>query len=276
MGNVTLFAKLLPFPASTIISGRAIFSVIILAAFLLLRKKEIRFQKPSDAFKIFGIGILFGVHWVTYFHSIQVSTVAIGMLSLFTYPMFTAILEPMFTGTKADRYSIFLILFSFCGLFFIVPEFDWNNSQFQGVVWGLISAVLYSLRNILTKQMHTHYSSSSLLFIQLIATSLILLPFADGLIDMISEPKYLLYQVLLAGIFTSLAHTMWIRSFSALSVTTAGVFSTLSPLYGSFAAWLILGELPPERIWLGGGMILFSAIMEVVRQSSWKQAEEAS
>ncbi|TGN14714.1 DMT family transporter [Leptospira ilyithenensis] len=268
MGNVTLFAKLLPFPASTIITGRAAFSVLILAIFLFIRGKRFVFSSFSDFAKVFGIGILFGIHWVTYFHSIQVSTVAIGMLSLFTYPVFTSILEPLFFGHKIDKFSVFLTLFSFCGLAIIVPEFNWADNHFQGVVWGLVSAVLYSLRNILTKQMHSHYPSSQLLLVQLIATSLLLLPFASGFWEMVSEPKYLLYQVLLAGVFTALAHTLWIRSFASLPVTTAGIFSTMSPLYGSFAAWLVLGEVPPERIWLAGAVILFCAIMEMIRQSS--------
>lgn len=269
MGNVTLFAKLLPFPAVTIISGRALFSVIILGLFFWLRGKSVSYRSFKDFLFVFGIGILFALHWVTYFHSIQVSTVAVGMLSLFTYPVFSAILEPLFGGKRPDPFAFFLALFSFFGLFLIVPDLSWDNQMFQGVVWGVVSAVLYAIRNLLTKEMHVYYPSAQILFTQLIATTIVLLPFADGLFVMLAEPKYLLFQVVLAGIFTSLAHTIWIRSLSNLSVTTAGTLSTLSPIYGSLAAWYFLGEVPPERLWLGGGVILFCAIMEVFR----KQAE---
>ncbi|WP_332248543.1 DMT family transporter [Leptospira terpstrae] len=269
MGNVTLFAKLLPFPAVTIISGRAFFSVIILGLFFWLRGKSVSYRSFKDFLFVFGIGILFALHWVTYFHSIQVSTVAVGMLSLFTYPVFSAILEPLFGGKRPDPFAFFLALFSFFGLFLIVPDLSWDNQMFQGVVWGVVSAVLYAIRNLLTKEMHVHYPSAQILFTQLIATTIVLLPFADGLFVMLAEPKYLLFQVVLAGIFTSLAHTIWIRSLSNLSVTTAGTLSTLSPIYGSLAAWYFLGEVPPERLWLGGGVILFCAILEVFR----KQAE---
>lgn len=269
MGNVTLFAKLLPFPAVTIISGRALFSVIILGLFFWLRGKSVSYRSFKDFLFVFGIGILFALHWVTYFHSIQVSTVAVGMLSLFTYPVFSAILEPLFGGKRPDPFAFFLALFSFFGLFLIVPDLSWDNQMFQGVVWGVVSAVLYAIRNLLTKEMHVHYPSAQILFTQLIATTIVLLPFANGLFVMLAEPKYLLFQVVLAGIFTSLAHTIWIRSLSNLSVTTAGTLSTLSPIYGSLAAWYFLGEVPPERLWLGGGVILFCAIMEVFR----KQAE---
>jgi drug/metabolite transporter (DMT)-like permease len=267
MGNVTLFAKLLPFPATTIISGRALIACILLFLFLLYRGKNIRVSSKSDLFKILGIGVIFGLHWVTYFHSIKVSTVAIGMLSLFTYPVFTAIFEPIFEGKKIDPFSLVLALFAFAGLTMMIPSFDWNDTGFQGVMWGLVSAVLYSLRNILTKQMHIHYSSAHLLSLQLFATAFLLVPFADGLFEMISNPQYLLYQVVLAGFFTAFAHTLWIRSFSQIPVVTAGIFSTISPFYGILSAWFFLGETPPEKIWLGGGVILFCAIMEIVRTS---------
>lgn len=276
MGNVTLFAKLLPFPAVTIISGRALFSVLILGLFFWLRGKSVSYRSFKDFLFVFGIGILFALHWVTYFHSIQVSTVAVGMLSLFTYPVFSAILEPMFGGKRPDPFAFFLACFSFFGLFLIVPDLSWDNQMFQGVVWGVISAVLYAIRNLLTKEMHVHYPSAQILFTQLIATSLVLLPFADGLFVMLAEPKYLVFQVVLAGVFTSLAHTIWIRSLSNLSVTTAGTLSTLSPIYGSLAAWYFLGEVPPDRLWLGGGVILFCAILEVFRKQaeSGKREEE--
>lgn len=272
MGNVTLFAKLIPFPAVTIILGRAILGVLFLGAFLLIRNKEIRYQNPKDFFKVFGIGILFAVHWVTYFHAIQVSTVAVGMLSLFTYPVFSAIMEPLFGGKSPSLFALFLALFSLFGLYMMVPDISWDNHLFQGVVWGVFSAVLYAIRNILTKEMHTFYPSSQILFTQLLATSLVLLPFADGLFSMMSVPIYLFYQIILAGVFTALAHTIWIRSLSHLTVTTAGTLSTLSPIYGSIAAWFLLDEIPPERIWLGGGVILFCAMLEVYRKKAERES----
>ncbi|GBF51844.1 permease [Leptospira ryugenii] len=265
MGNVTLFAKTLPFHAITIIAGRAVFAFLLLLCFLKLRGKPLLPNSKTDFLKLFGIGILFGIHWVTYFHSIQISSVAIGMLSLFTYPVFTAILEPLFVGKKIDPFSFLLTCFAFLGLFFMVPKFDWSDQSFQGVVWGLFSAVIYSLRNILTKQMHVHYPSAQVLSIQLFASSILLLPFANGLSQMFFVPEYLLSLVVLAGVFTALAHTLWIRSIGKLPVVTVGLLSTVSPFYGTMSAWFFLGEVPPDRIWLGGGIILFCAVMEVIR-----------
>jgi len=57
-------------------------------------------------------------------------------------------------------------------------------------------------------------------------------------------------------------------------VTTAGTLSTLSPIYGSLAAWYFLGEVPPDRLWLGGSVILFCAVMEVYRKQNESRTRE--
>lgn len=49
--------------------------------------------------KLILAGLFMGIHWVTYFYALQWSNVAIGMLSLFTYPVITAFLEPLFFKT---------------------------------------------------------------------------------------------------------------------------------------------------------------------------------
>ena len=41
-----------------------------------------------------------GAHWVTYFYALKLSNVALGVLSLYTFPIFTAILEPVFLKIK--------------------------------------------------------------------------------------------------------------------------------------------------------------------------------
>ena len=41
-----------------------------------------------------------GTHWIIYFISLKLSNVAIGMLSVFTYPVITAFLEPILLGNK--------------------------------------------------------------------------------------------------------------------------------------------------------------------------------
>ena len=57
-----------------------------IALYLFCRWKKISFYvEGRDRKTIFLGGLLLGLHWITYFYSLRLSNVAIGMLSLFTY-----------------------------------------------------------------------------------------------------------------------------------------------------------------------------------------------
>ena len=49
---------------------------------------------------VYALGILLGIHWATFFHAMQVSSVAVGMLSLFSFPIITILLEPCFSKSR--------------------------------------------------------------------------------------------------------------------------------------------------------------------------------
>ena len=61
-------------------------------------------------------------HWVTYFYALQWSNVAIGMLSLFTYPVITALLEPLILKTKFQKHHLILGFIVLIGVYFLAPD----------------------------------------------------------------------------------------------------------------------------------------------------------
>ena len=82
-------------------------AIPFLALFLLLTKQPLNFTKRWS-FPLVVAGVFLGTHWVTYFYALQWSNVAIGMLSLFTFPVITACLEPLFLKTKFKWRHLFL------------------------------------------------------------------------------------------------------------------------------------------------------------------------
>ena len=99
-----LFAKLIPLDAISIIQLRGMVAAIGLALFSLLRKRILRLPGIRTYAGVYALGLLLGVHWVTFFHAMQVSSVAVGMLALFSYPMITILLEPLFTRRQHTRH----------------------------------------------------------------------------------------------------------------------------------------------------------------------------
>ena len=127
-------------------------------------------------------GLFLGAHWVTYFYALHLSNVAIGMLSLFTYPVITALLEPLFFKTKLSINQLFLSGLVVVGIYFLTPEMNFENSYTKGVLMGIISGVFYSLRNILTKKNISHFNASKVMFYQMIVIVLFWLhPYIHGI-----------------------------------------------------------------------------------------------
>jgi len=59
---------------------------------LIFLAQSFKLPSKKDSLLIVFTGLLTGVHWVTFFHAIQISTVAIAILSLYTFPIMTSFL----------------------------------------------------------------------------------------------------------------------------------------------------------------------------------------
>jgi drug/metabolite transporter (DMT)-like permease len=241
-------------------------SLAALLFLLLLRWQKIKFRvkDKKDMRTLLLGGLLMGIHWVTYFQALQMSSVAIGMLSLFTYPIITAFLEPILLKTRFQAAHLLLSLLTLLGLYMLLPDFDLGNQQVVAVGFGLLSATAYAFRNVLMKPMVTRYASSLIMTYQMLVTALILFPYLlwQGFGSIETEWPSILF---LALITTVLGHTLFLYSFRNFSVTTASIFSGLQPIYGIILAAIFLQEYPDWNIYIGGGLILLAVVVENLR-----------
>ena len=100
LGLNGLFSNGLPIDAVTLTHIRSVFAGITLVFFIILTRGALKLPNKKSAITVYGIGILLGLHWVTFFYAMQSASVAIGMLSLYTYPIITIFIEPFFTRKK--------------------------------------------------------------------------------------------------------------------------------------------------------------------------------
>jgi len=212
--------------------------------------------------------LLLGGHWVTYFYALKLSNVAVGMLSMFTYPVITAVLEPWILGVKYKTSDIALTLVAFLGLFFLISELSFENQMTIGVTCGVFSALMYALRNITIKKSLSSYSGITLMFYQLIILSVVMCPtlFIDGL-----SINYNIFlndwsAILILGVITTATgHTLFVISIKRFSVVTVSILSCLSPLFGILLAYLFLDEIPEGNVLIGGGVIFTTVLVESLK-----------
>src|SRR5210317_1195248 len=95
-------------PPPLTIWSRAVVAFVLLLAYVICKKKRLLLDFKKEGGTALLSGLLMAGHWVAYFFALQWSSVAVGMLSLFTYPMITLLLEPFFFDVKYQKRHLFL------------------------------------------------------------------------------------------------------------------------------------------------------------------------
>ncbi len=268
-----LFAKLIPLDAGSMSQMRSVVACIALSLFLLLQRRRWRLLSIKSALGVYALGVLLGLHWVTYFHAMQVSTVAIGMLSLFCYPVITVVIEPLFHRSFPKPIDLLAAFAVFMGVAVMASEgvFASNNldksSVLLGAAWGVCSALIFSLRNTIQKYCFHHIDSASLMTHQVSAVAILAIPFVD--LTSVNNMARGDWSLLIAlGIFsTAAAHTLLTFSLKGLKAKSVAMIGCTLPLCGSILAWLVLGEIPSKTVFIGGSIILAVATYESIKQS---------
>lgn len=258
-GMAGLFGKWLTLSPLTIVLGRVFFASITLALLLKLTGQKFIISPRKNYFALVLLGFILAIHWACFFQSIQVSTVAIGLLSFSTYPVFTTILEPLLLKERIIKMNFLLSLACLAGVSLIIPRFSLGHSTFVGVLWGLLSSLTFALLTVLNRNLTQNLPSLLLAFYQDFFALVFLLPSCIVLQPALNARDILLLLVL--GVFcTAGSHSLFIDGMKRIKAQTASLIHTLEPVYGIAFAFLLLREIPSLRTILGGMIILLSQV----------------
>jgi len=262
-GTAGLFGKLLIFSPLIIVLGRVTFASLALLIYLFIKRERILIEgKRVHYLLLIFCGVILAIHWLTFFHSIQVSTVAIGLLSFSTFPIYVALLEPLIFREKLGLKYLVLALISLLGIRLLVPEFELANQTLQGVLWGSLSGLLFALLTILNRRLVTYYKAEKIAFYQNVIAMLFLLPLTFRYLTDINSFGELGMLIVLGIVFTALSHTLFIQGLKNVSARTASIIACLEPVYGIVFAMLVIREIPGIRT-LAGGVIIIAAVLYV-------------
>jgi len=268
-----LFANGIPLDAASIIHIRCIFAVFTLAIFIFITKGRFSLSNKTTGITVYIIGLLMGLHWLTFFYAIQSSSVAIGILALYTFPIITLFIEPFFTRKNIQVIDIFLGLLILIGIYIIAKNHlptgqeSFNPQVIYGIFSGIVSAIFFAFRNLLQKYRCPDISSDTLMFHQMIIVIIMMTLLID--IEAISalDSKFWPYLLLLGIVTTALAHTLLVKSYKLFTAKTVSMVSCSQPVLASILAWIILSEPLAITTIIGGSIILGVAAYESTKVS---------
>lgn len=259
-----VLGKYIALPTEVIILCRASFAAVFIYIFCRIKKVDLKIKSKKDFYSFAVSGVFMGAHWITYFIALKLSNVALGMLSLFTFPVITALLEPLFTKQKLNPIHVFLAVLVLIGMYILVPDLSLENDHLKGILFGISSAFCYSLRNLTLKKHVKNYNGSMLMLHQMIIVSVLLIPVLF-FSDFSNFESQLPLLVIVALLTTAIGHTMMVNSLKHFSVATASIISSVQPIFGIIIAFLFVNEIPSFNTFIGGSLILLTVVIESIR-----------
>lgn len=242
-------------PAIVIAGGRVICSAILLIIIAVLKKTQLKLTTKKDyAIAIFA-GIAMAIHWTTFFQSIQNSTVAIGIITFATFPLFLIFLEPLIFHEKLNIRNIISAIILLIGVAVTIPEFSITNKITLAIGLGMISSFAYALMTLANRYLSGIYNEQVICIYEQSFAALMLLP-AMFLLKFNWSHFDVSIVIGIGVICTALAYTLFVKAQKNLDAQTVGIISGLEIAYGIIFAFLFLGEVPSFREIIGGIIIL--------------------
>lgn len=259
-GVTGLFGKFITASPLIIVFGRTASAAVIILLGLKVYKVGLAASSKKARFFMFLSGLVLMIHWVIFFYSIQLSTVAIGVIGFSTFPVFVTFLEPILFKQKLRNVDIASGVLVVIGLLLVVPGLSLSDSSTIGLLWAVFSGALYAVLALMNRRLVETNSFMLIAFYQHSTAALCLLPFvvAGG---EILDFRTIWLLVVLGVVCTALPQSLFIKSLKLVKAQLASVIIGLESVYGIFFAALLLGEIPNMQTVAGAIVVLGAVIL---------------
>lgn len=264
-GFTGILGKLIHLDAFVIVWHRVLIAFVALGIGLVYLKKSFKINSTTNLWKVFGVGIIVALHWMTFYKSIQLSTASLGILCLSTTTIHVTWLEPLIMKRKFSWIEFSLGLLVIYGIYFVSSDF--KADDFEALAYGLTSALCAALFSVFNARLAQDIPSSTITFYELligfIFMSVVLLFTGDLNEDLFTMTMSdFLWLVFLGILCTSFAFLATIEVVKRLGAFTVSLSINLEPVYTILLAIVILNEneLLGSHFYIGSGIIVIVVI----------------
>lgn len=280
-GFTGILGVLISLDAISIVWSRVLIAFLSLFGFLILfDRKSIGVQSKRNRWFILLTGVIVALHWVTFYHSIKLSTASLGILCLSTTTIHVSWLEPLIMKRRFSFVELLLSSIVVIGIY-IVSE-DFNSNEYWALFYGLLSALLAATFAVFNAKLVNEEKSKTITLWEMGAATIFLSFFFINDVSLfhsvlsmsISDFLWLLF---LGIVCTSFAFLVTIEVVKYLGAFTVSLSINLEPVYTIFLAIIILNENKElgAKFYIGAGIIIFVVLLNAVLKYFKKQSVES-
>jgi drug/metabolite transporter (DMT)-like permease len=287
-GFTGVLGRAISLDAPALVWYRMLLTALFMAGILTYRKQWVKIER-RDMRQLALVGILMGLHWVTFYGAIKLANISIALVCLSTASIFTPLFDPIINKGKHDFKELALGSLAIAGVYLI---YQFQQFYALGIASGVIAALLSSIFTVLNKQVASKYPARTMVFYEMTTGWLFISMLLPFLYFYLPETRFLptatnifsvewlkndwIWLVLLSLCCTVWAQSLALNALKRLTSFTATLSVNLEPVYGIILAFLFYNENreiifnkgTTDLNWgfLGGmSLILLSVILQMLR-----------
>ena len=270
-GFTAILGKLITLNEGLLVWFRLLITVSTLGI-MLYYQKRIKAIPWGDMLKIFGVGVIVALHWVTFYGSVKYGNVSVALVCFSATGFFTAFFEPMILRRKLSVIEIGLGMMAIAGIYII---FDFHPQYKLGIIFGILSAMGSALFPIFNKRLLVVYEPKTLTLYELGGGLLALTLLVPLYLQKFPASYYVptatdwLWLFVLAWLCTVLSFDLQLNALKKVSAFTANLTYNLEPVYGIILAFIFFKENENlhREFYLGVLLILLAVVLQMWRIS---------
>ncbi len=252
-----------------ITSVRCIVAGIALITYLFIKNRKALYIELRDLWMFVGTGIISIVFFnICYFTTINIATMSLAAILLYTSPYFVIIISAVLFKEKITRQKAVSLLVAFVGCV-LVTGFQSGGVTVFSVLTGLGSGLCYGLYSIFGNVALKKYSSMTVTVYTFIVAAVGITPFArlGNVVTIIGRDGNVGLIIIGLGLFsTMIPFLLYTEGLSQMEAGKAAVLAFAEPLVATVAGIVIFHESITIMSVVGIGLML-AALMNINRKT---------
>ncbi len=253
-----------------IVVFRCVFTVLLIGIIMLANNPSGFKIKLRDIY-LFALNGIFSIVMFNfcYYKTMELSTLSVAAILLYTAPIFVMIISVIFLGEKLSLKKIAALILSFGGCTFVSGVLgSAAKIPYSALIYGLLTGFGYALYtifgNILIKKSYSTLTIIFYTFLFALLGSLIITAFTHETAQLRFNGAVWLWALLMALCNTILPYILYTSGLKFVSASTAPIIATAEPV-----AATVVGLFYGERLTLYGvigiALVLASVVILNIR-----------
>ncbi len=191
----------------------------------------------------------------------------------YLYPVFTAFLAVLFLKERLQRSTYICLICSIAGLVLMLKQGLQPNLFLSLPTLSIVTALLGSFGSACAYILVRKLSASEENSVIILYFPLVTVPIAAILLgsNVVIPPPTAAILLILVGIFTQIGQVGLTKAMRVTAANKATAYSYVQIIFSLVIGWLYFGEIPSFWTYIGGGLIIIGALINIYGSSAVKK-----